>query len=113
MVAAAVGVQPTLAVCFASALMVNFLTRDFLPAHLFAPPAPVPKPSEPRDPRNPGLPLARTRGNEEIWARYDADLQAHRAYLEDVAALQKMTAARIRDLEKEFLQAQWEFAEAL
>ena len=96
-----------------SALMVNFLTRDFLPAHLFAPPAPVPKPSAPRDPRNPVLELARTRGNKAIWNKYDEDLQAHRAYLEDVAALRKMTAARIRDLEREFLQAQWEFAEAL
>ena len=57
--------------------------------------------------------MARTRGNKKVWAQYDADLQAHRAYLEDVAALQKMTAARIRDLEQEFLQAQWEFAQAL
>ena len=45
--------------------------------------------------------MPRTRANDDIWRKYDADLQAHLTYLEELAAIED-DAARIRDVQQEF-----------
>ena len=94
-------------------LMTNFLTKSLFPANLFTLPEPVPKPEEPKDPSNPKAKMPRTRANDDIWRQYDADLQAHLTYLEELAAIQKMTAARIRDVQQEFFEEQWRLVQEL
>ena len=94
----------------AGTLKTNFLTESLFPADLFTMPEYVPKPDEPKDPRNSDVQLPRTRANDEIWAKYDAELQAHLMYLEDIEAIKRMTAARIRDIQQEFFKEQWAVA---